>query len=122
MVDALRSIGVDASEHESRIIDAEGASEAELILTMESRHVQDLVVMSPELFGRTLPLKEAAALLSAKPLSVSDFLQNLDGRDPLAYLDSSWDVEDPYRRSKRKYKKAVIEIAGYVDDVLRGLT
>lgn len=118
MMRTLNGIGIDARDHESRILDAESAATADLILTMESRHVQDIGVMSADLFDRTIPLREAGERLSGRRLQVSEFVSELPNRDPRSYLDDRWDVEDPYKRSKRKYRKAVEELSLLVDVVL----
>lgn len=117
----LSTIGVDASSHTSAIITQDRGLSADLILTMESRHVQDIGLMSPELLERCLPLAEAAERLKFQRCSVSNFVSQLAGRDPLSYLDQKWDVADPYKRSKRHYKKAVQEISELVDTVVGAL-
>ena len=122
MVRALQAAGVDANDHVSRIIGPSYAQEADLILTMESKHVQDIGVMSAEMFARTLPLTEAAQRLSGRRIPVATLVAELEGRDAMSYFDSGWDVEDPYKRSKRKYRKAVEQISGLVDTVLRSLS
>ena len=121
MVKALAKIGVDASSHSSAIITAEGAQDADLILTMEARHVQDIAIMSPELFARTLPLGEAADQLAGRRITVEDLVAELAERNPLDYLDSKWDVDDPYKQSRRKHKKAVEQISGLVNIVVPAL-
>jgi protein-tyrosine-phosphatase len=121
MIKTLGRIDVDASSHRSRIITEETGLEADLILTMESRHLQDLAVMSEALFVRTIPLAEAAELLSGRWMSTEEFRAGLTGRSPQRYLDTTWDVDDPYKRSRRRYRKAVEEISSLVDSVVRAL-
>jgi protein-tyrosine-phosphatase len=118
MVKALADVGVDATAHRSRIVTADLAAGADLILTMEARHVQDLTLMSNDIFAKTLPLMEAGERLADRQTTVADFVASLQSRDPLRYLDTRWDVEDPYKRSKRRYRRSVEQIAGLVDAVL----
>lgn len=121
MVRALQAIGVDASAHRSRIFDPTEMASADLILTMESKHVQDIGVMSDEVFSRTLPLTEAAQRLDGRRMPTGSLVSELENRDPMVYFDSRWDVEDPYKRSKRKYRKAVQQISSLVDSVVGSL-
>lgn len=122
MVKALSAIDVDASGHLSSMLTAERGLEADLVLTMESRHVQDIGVMSNQLFERTIPITEAADRLARRRVTVDEFRSEFSERNPLSYLDSKWDVDDPYKQSRRKYKKAVTQISDLVDAVLTALS
>ena len=122
MVGVLSKNGIDASSHSSRIITADLASDADLILTMEARHVQDLGIMDNDLFSRTLPLLEASDRLAGRRMTVDTLVAQLTTRDPLVYLNGErWDVDDPYKRSRRRYRKAVDQISGLVDEVIGSL-
>lgn len=122
MVKALSEVAVDASGHRSRIISLENAGEADVILTMEARHVQDIAVMSPDLFAKTLPLVEAQERLAGRRIDTAEFVAGLASRNPMAYFDTRWDVEDPYKRSKRKYRKSVEQIAELIASVVPSLS
>lgn len=121
MVRALSDVAVDADDHLSRIISMEMAAEADLILTMEARHVQDIAVMSAEIFAKTLPLVEARERLAGRRVSTEDLVADLAVRNPMVYFDNRWDVEDPYKRSKRKYRKSVEQISELVASVVSAL-
>lgn len=121
MAKALAGIGIAAGSHRSRILDPGLLKSADLVLTMEARHVQDIAVMDQECFAHTLPLAEAADRLRTAPSAVDDFVKGLADRDPMHYFDSRWNVEDPYKRSRRKYRQAVARISDLVDAVVTNL-
>ena len=59
-VEAAHRLGLDLdlAGHESRRLDASVLDAADLVLAMERRHVQEVVVLAPGAFGRTFTLKE----------------------------------------------------------------
>ena len=122
MVDALGQEGIDATAHRSYQLDAASLQAADVLLTMEGSHVQEATMISPDAFGKIVPLKEAAATLARHPaasVSIEELLDEInDGRDPLHYLDQRWDVADPYGRRPRQYRQAVAEITELVDAVI----
>lgn len=122
MVRALADVGVDASLHRSRILSDDIIDGADIILTMEARHVQDLSVKSAEIFAKTLPLVEANERLAGRRMDTAEFVASLAVRDPMAYFDTRWDVEDPYKRSRRKYRKSVEQIWDLVGAVIPALS
>lgn len=114
LIRVLSSRGIDARHHRSYQIDPASLTAADLVLTMESSHVQQATTLMQEAFPKVVPLKEAALAverLGAGPLSVDDLLGDLNrGRDPRSYLGSRWDIQDPYGRRTSHYKRAVEEI------------
>jgi protein-tyrosine phosphatase len=57
-VDAARSLGIDLSGHSSMALEHSMVSWADLVIGLERRHVQEIVVHDPEAFARTFTLKE----------------------------------------------------------------
>lgn len=51
-------LDLDLSGHRSRPLDAPLLTHADLVITMERRHVQEVVVTAPGTFGHTFTLKE----------------------------------------------------------------
>lgn len=114
MGEAISKFGVeDSHKHSSNIIDPDTMASAELILTMESRHLRDLTVKDRAVFDKTIPFKQAASLLN-RPMSLDEFLESIEDRDASSYFDERWDVEDPYKRSTKKYRDASEEIKNLV--------
>ncbi len=121
----MKARGIDPSAHRSYKIDEASINAAELILVMESAHLQRLTRIDRNSLRKALPITEAAALLSqmsAENVTIEDFLANLNtDRDPRIYLDKRWDVKDPYGGKPREYRTAVIEIDGLVQAVVSRL-
>ncbi len=120
LVDALGQIGIDASTHRSYKLDEESVAAAELLLTMEGSHVQKATMLAAEAFPKTVPIKEAAAVISSRvgPVSIEELLEAVNNdRDPREYLGSKWDVADPYGGRPKEYRRAVEEIADLVATV-----
>jgi protein-tyrosine-phosphatase len=121
MAQAIERFGVtDALQHSSHIIDYDTLEAAELILTMESRHLRDLTVRDRSVFDKTIPFKEAVTLLD-RPMSLDEFLASIADRQASNYFDQRWDVEDPYKRSMKKYRAASEEIKDLVTDLFTNL-
>jgi protein-tyrosine-phosphatase len=114
LVRVLGDRGIDATNHRSYRIDEASIEAAELILVMESSHLQKVTGLRPEALAKTVPLKEAAEIMTAQPpgpVSVGALLADVNrDRDPRRYLGSQWDVADPYGRRMKAYRQAVEEI------------
>ena len=122
LVGVLGDRSIDASNHRSYQIDQPSIDAAELLLTMEGRHVQKATMLSPDAFPKIVPIREAAAVLDRhgrSGLSVEDFIEELNReRDPRQYLGTKWDVADPYGGRVKAYRKAVEEIDQLVTSVI----
>lgn len=121
LAEVLYERRIDATGHRSYRIDDATVAAADLLLTMESGHVQRIATMDRDALTRTAPLKEAAAVLSRfgpGTVGVDRFLAELNrDRDPMTYLGERWDIDDPYGRRAKDYRRAVDEIAQLVDSV-----
>lgn len=116
--------GVDGSAHRSYQLDPASLSAADVVLTMESSHVQKATQMMPEAFAKVLPLKEAVSLVSAQRsrVTIESLLDAANvNRDPRSYLGTAWDVSDPYKKKIKVYRNAVTEIGSLVDQLLARL-
>lgn len=121
MAQAIERFGVsDSHRHSSHIVDYDTLKAAELILTMESRHLRDLTVRDRSVFDKTIPFREAATLLD-RPMSLDEFLSSIASRQASDYFDGRWDIEDPYKRSTRKYRATSDEIKDLVTDFFTNL-
>jgi protein-tyrosine-phosphatase len=122
LVKVLADRGIDASAHRSYQLDEASVAAADVLLTMESSHIQRITSISPEALAKSVPLKEAAQLmerLEPGPVTVERLLAELNrDRDPLTYLGARWDVDDPFGRRAKAYRRAVDEIAALVDVVI----
>jgi protein-tyrosine phosphatase len=57
-VDAARRLGIDLTAHTSMPLDASLVRDADLIVTMERRHVQEVALAEPTGFSKAFTLKE----------------------------------------------------------------
>ena len=123
LVDVLAQRGIDGGQHRSYQIDQASLEAADIILTMEAAHVQKATIIGREAFPRMFPLKEVAELLESGMFQgLEDFLHDANqGRDPFRYMETRWDVDDPYGKSTQEYRAAVEEISDLVDSVVSPL-
>lgn len=121
MPDELKSLlgdrSISTTEHRSYQMEATTLGAAELILAMEGRHVQEIAINHPEAFARTVPLVQAASMM-AQGSSLDALILSLQSRDSSAYLSTDWDVEDPYKRSKRHYRKMIESVEELLNAVI----
>lgn len=108
---------ISTTEHRSYQMEETTLAAAELILPMEGRHVQEVAVQHPDSFARTVPLRQAAALIDEGG-SLDDLVASLASRDASDYLSTEWDVEDPYKRGKRQYRKMIESVESMIETVI----
>ncbi len=114
LVNVLSDRGIDARSHQSSVVDIATLDNADLVLTMESRHLQQATVVAPEALYKIVPLTEAAEIVRPGD-SVGSLLERLNvDRQPDRYLSTAFDVDDPYGGSRRAYRRAVTEIDSLV--------
>lgn len=122
LIRALTEVDLDVRRHRSYQLDRPSIVAADLVLTMEGAHVRQATEIDASAYGKTMPLREAAAVLEDWDDSVATIEELLfevgRERDPASYLSDDWDVDDPYGRSLRIYRKTVAEIGDLVDGVL----
>lgn len=125
LVSVLAERGIEARKHRSYRLDETSVNAADLLLTMEASHVQKATMLNPDAFAKIVPLKQAAEVVerSGQPqLSLEEFLTELNHeRDPLQYLGTGWDVDDPYGGRVKAYQRAVGEIDQLVRTTLSRL-
>ncbi|MEZ5379075.1 MAG: hypothetical protein R2733_21430 [Acidimicrobiales bacterium] len=123
MAKAVAKLGVAVpGDHRSAVIDADLLASSALILTMEARHVQNIVIEDERAFERVLPLKEAVELIERRGINGLDgLLAAMVDRDPMRYLDRQWDVDDPYKRGRRHYKRSAAEIQELIGKAIGAL-
>lgn len=119
---ALDELGVDVTPHRSYRLDGPSLDGADLVLTMEGEHVQKATLIDRDSYPKILPLREAAEVARVIPgdrLAVEELLEAVNrSRDPSAYLSPRWDVDDPYNRKLKDYRRAVAELDALVGDLI----
>ena len=122
LIKVLGDRGIDIARHRSYQVDRASLEAADLVLTMEGAHVRRATEVWPEVWSKILPLRQAVAFIDEGPgalRTVDDLLSCLDdGRDPAEYFGTRWDVDDPYGRGLRFYRRSVDEIDRLVTSFL----
>ncbi len=123
LVQTLAEWEIDVTRHQSYQLDTASLGAADLVLTMEGEHVRNATLLDRTSFTKIMPLKEAAdRLRRSGPLELESFVEMVNReRDPTSYLSSRWDVDDPYNRKLKDYRRVVAELAELVDVVVSGL-
>ncbi|MHB8926550.1 MAG: low molecular weight protein arginine phosphatase [Bacillota bacterium] len=93
---AMQERGFDLGAHRARRLDRQVVEEADLILTMTSRHKDRVVRLAPRAIEKTFTLRE---FTSGEKL----------------------DVGDPFGQSLETYRRTAEELAGEVERVVRRL-
>lgn len=128
-ISAMGRRELDLSEHRSHQLDAETTAAADLILTMERRHLTTVAELDVEAVHRAFPLKELAELAPTvgwRPpgLTVQEWIRRADAtRTPGAVLSASTgsDVADPMGGPRRAYRQTADEIEALLEVVISAL-
>jgi protein-tyrosine phosphatase len=115
-VAAMARMGLDLSAHRSRRVSAQLLDDSDLVVTMESRHVVELVSQHPDAVGRVFALRELVELVEGTPPAPGDdlaarlavFGEQRSVRDHLGRSDQ--DVVDPIGGSRAQYRRCAKEL------------
>jgi protein-tyrosine phosphatase len=114
VLEAMRSVGLDLSQHRSRNVTAEAVTGAELVIGMTRQHVLDLAVLAPMAWDHCFTFADLLrrAELAGHRLpseSVQGWAGRLHGdrtRSSLLRLPFSEDVPDPMGGRPQHYRQA----------------
>lgn len=117
-LELLAARGIDASDHVSRIVDAEMIGRADVVLGMAREHVREAVLLDRSALDRCFTLRElvrrAEIMGPRQPgLAFVDWLRLAGGdRTPASLLGNSPedDIEDPMGRRFGVHKRVAGEI------------
>ncbi|OQB23637.1 MAG: Low molecular weight protein-tyrosine-phosphatase YwlE [Firmicutes bacterium ADurb.Bin182] len=101
--EALSRLGIDFSRHRSRQLTSEIAKEADLILTMEAHHLDELEAICPEAYEKAHTLKGYAMGVEGFP------------------GDCEYDIQDPFRKPLEVYIEAAEQIKACIIKLLERL-
>lgn len=90
--EALEAMGIRVGRHRAQQLTPELAEEADLILTMEAQHLDELDAICPEAQDKAHTLKGYGAYVDGFP------------------GDDEYDIEDPFRQPLEVYREAAEEI------------
>lgn len=130
--DAARAVsrfGLDLSEHRSRVVDPAVVEDADLILTMERRHIVAIAEMSVDAVDRTFTLPELADLAivvgpRTSGRSVAQWIADAAGmRWPTSVLSANTDddLRDPMGGPAKEFRRTAGQIERLLDVVLDAL-
>ena len=98
-VEAMREAGIDLSFHLTQQLTSEMILEADIILAMEQRHLEEVLTKNPE-------AKDKTFLLKTYGLGAEEKTQLADQ-----------DVADPVGQPLERYQRSMAEMKGYIEKV-----
>jgi protein-tyrosine phosphatase len=121
-IEEMERLGLDLDDHRSRAINAEMVQHADLILTMERRHLGAIAEISIGAVERSFPLRELVRI--GRPREPGEAVRDWavrvgSARDPSRVLavDRADDVVDPIGGPRRAYRRCANELATLVGDL-----
>lgn len=102
-IEIMEEMDLDIRRHRSQQFNPELCDWADLVLTMESRHIEELEAMAP-----------------AKTDKFHTLLGFIDGIDGFAG-EEKYDIADPYREPMEEYRKCALQIKDAVKKLVRKL-
>lgn len=111
----LQQLGGDSDGFAARRISPKIAEDADLILTMTTRHRDDVLAIAPRKLRRTFTVLEAAGLIEA---SGATTLDQLAGARTHHSVDTV-DIADPYTRAHEVYEAVGQQIADALPAIVR---
>jgi protein-tyrosine phosphatase len=114
--------GFDLSRHVSRQVDEDMLVRADLVVTMEVRHIAELAIRYPGSQNRLMTLPELASRAGSGPMAIDEvhrWVQRNAGSRRTEWMlgRRDLDVIDPAGRGRRAFRRTATEIAGLVDQV-----
>lgn len=128
VVEVMASYGIDVSSHRSRALTLPMLVEADLIVGMSRRHVQEAVLLDPPSWPKAFMLKELVRRGTVtgprRPdQGIRSWIDAAHGdrtRASLAHRSGSDDIPDPYGKRLEKYQATATELSR-LTGVLAGL-
>ena len=124
-VRTMRRRDLDLSAHRSHQLDADTVAAADLILTMERRHLTTIADLDVRAIERSFPLRELAELapmVGARHdgVPVQEWIRRASATRPhgsVLTANTQLDVADPMGGTSRAYRKTADEIEGLLTTV-----
>jgi protein-tyrosine phosphatase len=121
--------GIDLEGHRSRTLTADMVADADLVVGMSLRHVQEAVLLEPSAWKRTFRLKELVRrgeyvgprLPGQEPPAWIRAAQGDRPRTALAHVSPGEDVADPYGGPSAGYEATAVvldDLTGRLADLL----
>jgi protein-tyrosine-phosphatase len=120
-VQVMRGRGIDIEAHRSTLLASRMIDESDLVLGAARAHAWEAVALRPEAVGRIFTLKEFVRLGDelGRPeagWTLDDWIRGVHrSRRRFDLVHPDEEIEDPYRRSRRVYRRVTNEIETLVD-------
>ncbi|SNT30812.1 arsenate reductase/protein-tyrosine-phosphatase family protein [Rhodococcoides kyotonense] len=111
----LRQLGGEPDGFAARRISTRIADDADLILTMTTRHRDEVLTIAPRKMRRTFTLLEAAGLVEQSGAQSLDELAAARARHSV----DAFDIADPYTKSHDVYENVGQQIADALPGIIR---
>ena len=102
-IEVMDEMGLDIKRHRSQQFNSEIAEWADLILTMEARHIEELEAMSPK--------------TEHKMHTLLGWLNGVEGFPG----DDNYNIYDPYKEPLEEYRECAIEIKSAIIKLIKKL-
>jgi protein-tyrosine phosphatase len=120
VVEVMAPYGIDMSGHRSRALTRPILADADLIIGMSRRHVQEIVLLDPPSWPKAFMLKELVrrgdlAGPRRSDQGIRSWIDAAHGdrtRASLAHRSAADEVPDPYGQSLARYRGTAAELAG----------
>jgi len=120
VLEVMAPYGIDLSSHRSRALTQPMLEDADLIIGMGRRHVQEAILLDPPSWPKSFMLKELVRRggeLGPRRTdqgfrSWIDLVHGDRTRQSLATRSRADDIEDPYGRPLAEYRAKAVELAG----------
>jgi protein-tyrosine phosphatase len=117
--EVMAPLGIDLSDHQSRALTPAMLQQADLIIGMTRRHVQEAILLDPPCWGQAFTLKELVRRGEAlgprrADQGIRSWIDAVNGnrtRAELAHRSPADDVADPYGGSLARYRATATELA-----------
>jgi protein-tyrosine phosphatase len=118
VLEVMDTYGIDLRDHRSRALTATMLQEADLVIGMGRRHVQEAVLLDSESWPHAFMLKELVRrgeLIGARPPAqpVESWIATVHGdrtRGSLAHRSGADEVADPYGKTLADYRSTAAEL------------
>jgi protein-tyrosine-phosphatase len=122
VLEVMIPYGIDLSAHRSRALTQPMVEDADLIIGMSRRHVQEAILMDPPSWPKSFMLKELVRRGEELGHRRSDqgfrsWIDLVHGdrtRQSLVHRSRADDIEDPYGRPLAEYRSTSAELAGLI--------
>ncbi len=127
VLEVMRPLGIDLGGHRSRALTLPLLEDADLVIGMSRRHVQEAILLDPPSWPRSFLLKDLVRRGTAHGPRRPDqgfrsWIDEVHGdrtRESLAHRSTVDEVADPYGRTLDDYRSTVEELAHLTDQLAK---